>query len=70
MRAISVLVCLLVISGFSVVSTAGQTGSKRAKTPAVRKIDPQIVAAEKAWPGFIRDLRAAFTNDDRQTLGK
>ncbi len=70
MRAISVLVCLLVISSFSVVSTAGQTGSKRAKKPAVRKIDPQIIAAEKAWPGFVRDLGTAFTSDDRQTLRK
>ncbi len=69
MRMICFGVCVFFVVSLSVIPTMPQSrSSKRTSKPSAKKIDPQIVAAERAWPTFIRSLRQAFSDRNFDAL--
>jgi len=62
-------VCLMVVLlGFSALPAIGQTKSKPTKHRVVKKVDPLIAEAEKAWASFWPNFKTAIKTRDLDSL--
>lgn len=64
-----VCLCFFVLAAAGVAYSQGATqGRKNTRKPVVRKIDPQIAEAEKAWIPFWKSFTEAIRKRDKESL--
>ena len=62
------IACLLLLLTFSADLTNGQTRTKRTSKPVVKRIDSQLLEAEKTWPAFWISFKKAIAARDKEIV--
>ncbi|CAN5578235.1 hypothetical protein BH10ACI1_BH10ACI1_08670 [soil metagenome] len=64
-----VCLCVILLCSISFAFAQGGRGrTRQTKKPVVKKIDPQIAEAEKAWIPFWKEFTVEIKNRDKESL--